>query len=491
MSLKIYNTMTRKKEVFVPLREGKVGMYACGVTVYDFSHIGHARAMVVFDAIQRYLKASGYDVTFVRNYTDIDDKIINRAHEEGVTYDVISERYIKEFDDDMRALGVETPTQTPKATDHIAEMISMVQTLIDKGKAYEVDGDVYFSVSTFSDYGKLSGKNPDDLLSGARVEVDERKRSPLDFALWKKSKEGEPWWSCPWGKGRPGWHIECSAMSQKYLGETFDIHGGGMDLVFPHHENEIAQAECTTGKPFARYWIHNGFVNINHEKMSKSLKNFLTIRDVMKNYHPEVVRLFLLSNHYRSPVDFSDQNLAEAKTGLERFYALLLDLQTVKKAARADGELDPAEQAALAEVRAFPEKFKEAMDDDFNTAAALGHLYNLTRTLNGIADRCKKDAGCTLDEAIALEAQKVFAQAGKVFGLLQNQPAAYFEKLKALGSASRGISKQEIEGLIAQRLNARKEKNWARSDEIRNGLAEKGVILKDSPQGTEWSFKES
>jgi cysteinyl-tRNA synthetase len=491
MALKIHNTMTRKKETFVPLQEGKVGMYACGVTVYDFSHIGHARAMVVFDAIQRYLKASGYDVTFVRNYTDIDDKIINRANEEGVTYDVISERYIKEFDDDMRALGVETPTQTPRATGHIAEMIRMVQTLIDKGKAYEVDGDVYFSVGSFTEYGKLSGKNPDDLLSGARVEIDERKRSPLDFALWKKSKEGEPWWDCPWGRGRPGWHIECSAMSQKYLGETFDIHGGGMDLVFPHHENEIAQAECTTGKPFARYWIHNGFVNINHEKMSKSLKNFLTIRDVLKSYHPEVVRLFLLSNHYRSPVDFSDQNLNEAKTGLERFYSLLLDVQMVHTAAKDDGGLDAAEQAALAEVRAFPEKFKDAMDDDFNTAAALGHLYGLTRMLNGILDRCKKDAGFVLAEAIARETQKVFADAGAVFGLLNEKPAAYFEKLKALGSASRGITKEEIEALIAQRLQARREKNWARADEIRNGLAEKGVVLKDSSQGTEWSFQES
>jgi cysteinyl-tRNA synthetase len=370
-------------------------------------------------------------------------------------------------------------------------MITMVQALIDKGKAYEVDGDVYFSVGAFSDYGRLSGKNLDDLLSGARVEVDERKRSPLDFALWKKSKEGEPYWECPWGRGRPGWHIECSAMSQKYLGETFDIHGGGMDLVFPHHENEIAQAECTTGKPFARYWIHNGFVNINHEKMSKSLKNFLTIRDVLQNYHPEVVRLFLLSNHYRSPVDFSDQNLTEAKIGLERFYALLLDLQTAKKSAKAQGGLEPVEQSALVEVKALPEKCREAMDDDFNTAAALGHLHSLTRTLNGIVDRCKKDTGFTLDVALAREAQNVFTDAGRVFGLLNEQPAAYFEKLKALGSASRGISKQEIEQLIAERLSARKEKNWARSDEIRNGLAEKGVILKDSPQGTEWSFKEN
>ena len=491
MALKIYNTMTRKKEFFEPLRQGQVGMYACGVTVYDLSHIGHARAMVVFDVIQRYLKASGYSVDFVRNYTDIDDKIINLAIEQGVNNDVISERFIKEFDADMQSLGVETPTHTPRATGHIPEMIAMVQALIEKGHAYEVDGDVYFSVGSFRQYGKLSGKNIEDLQSGARVEVDDRKRSPLDFALWKASKQGEPWWDCPWGKGRPGWHIECSAMSQKYLGETFDIHGGGMDLIFPHHENEIAQAECTTGRPFARYWVHNGFVNINHEKMSKSLKNFLTIRDVLKSYHPEVVRLFLLSNHYRSPVDFSDQNLAEAKAGLERFYGLLFDLQGARAADKAEASLDELERSCREEIRAFPEKFSQAMDDDFNTAAAIGHLYSLTRSLNGLVDRCKKNPDALLPRDIVDATRNVFADAGAVLGLLQVTPAAYFEKQKEAGSASRGISPEEIEALIAERLQARKDKNWARADEIRNGLAEKGVILKDSPQGTQWSFKES
>ena len=281
MTLKIYNTMTRSREVFEPQEPGKVGMYACGVTVYDLSHIGHARAMVVFDVIQRYLRTLGYAVTFVRNYTDIDDKIINRANEEGVAWDVISERYIEEFDRDMQALGIRNPEYTPRATGHISEMLEMVSTLIERGHAYEVEGDVYFDVPSFKEYGKLSGKDLESLQSGARVDVDERKKSPADFALWKAAKRGEPSWESPWGQGRPGWHLECSVMSQKYLGETFDIHGGGMDLVFPHHENEIAQAECTTGKPFARYWMHNGFVNIDKEKMSKSLKNFKTIRDVL------------------------------------------------------------------------------------------------------------------------------------------------------------------------------------------------------------------
>ena len=291
MPLKIYNTMTRRREVFEPQQPGKVGMYACGVTVYDLSHIGHARAMVVFDVIQRYLRKLGYDVTFVRNYTDIDDKIINRANEEGVAFDVISERYIEEFDRDMEALGIQKPEHTPRATGHIPEMLEMVSTLIERGHAYEVEGDVYFDVPSFKEYGKLSGKDLESLQSGARVDVDDRKKSPADFALWKAAKPGEPSWESPWGQGRPGWHLECSVMSQKYLGETFDIHGGGMDLVFPHHENEIAQAECTTGKMFARYWLHNGFVNIDKEKMSKSLKNFKTIRDVLEEYHPEVIRL--------------------------------------------------------------------------------------------------------------------------------------------------------------------------------------------------------
>lgn len=490
MALKIYNTMTRRKENFIPLQEGQVGIYACGVTVYDFSHIGHARAMVVFDVVQRYLRFCGYRVVFVRNYTDIDDKIINRANEEGVTYSDIAERFIKEFDCDMAALGVEQPTHTPRATDHIPDMIAMIQTLLLKGIAYEIDGDVYFSVERFPEYGKLSGKCLDDLMAGARVDVDQRKRNPLDFALWKKSKPNEPFWESPWGKGRPGWHIECSVMSQKYLGETFDIHGGGMDLVFPHHENEIAQSEAATGKPFARYWMHNGFVNINQEKMSKSLKNFLTIREVLAHYHPEAVRLFLLSNHYRSPVDFSDHNLMEATVGLDRLYGLQRDIRTVPTDMRPASAYDELEQKAIHELEAFSARFKDAMDDDFNTAAAIGRLHALTRTLNGLVDRCKKETSRTLPAAITEQAAAVFKEAGSVLGLFGDDPDDYFNRRRETAARKRGISQDEIERLIAERAQARKDKNWARADQIREELATKGILLKDTPQGTQWSFKE-
>ena len=490
MAIQIYNTMMKKKEEFVPLREGSVGMYACGVTVYDLSHIGHARALIVFDVIYRYLKYRGYKVTFVRNYTDVDDKIIKRAQEEGVTYKDISERYIKEFDRDMDLLGLEKPTVCPRATDHIPEMIAMVQALIEKGFAYEVDGDVYFNVGSFSAYGKLSGKNIEDLNSGARVEVDERKKSPLDFALWKKSKEGEPFWECPWGKGRPGWHIECSAMSQKYLGATFDIHGGGMDLIFPHHENEIAQAECATGAPFARYWIHNGFVNINQQKMSKSLKNFFSIREILETYHPEVLRLFLLSNHYRSPVDYSEQNLTEAKVGLDRFYAVLRDLDEITSLDKGSAAQSLGEKRLAAELQEFPEKFTAAMDDDFNTAAALGHLYTLTRSLNALVDQKKKFPTFQIAEGTFTRAREQFQMVGNIFGLFRESPQAYFAKKKEKGIESAGMAPDEIEALIKARELARKGKDFKKADEIRKQLEEKGILLKDTPQGTEWTTKQ-
>ena len=490
MTIQIYNTMKKKKEEFVPLREGSVGMYACGVTVYDLSHIGHARALIVFDVIYRYLQYRGYKVTFVRNYTDIDDKIIKRAQEEGVTYKDISDRYIKEFDHDMDLLGLEKPSVSPRATDHIPEMIAMVEALIEKGFAYEVDGDVYFSVGSFSEYGKLSGKNIEELNSGSRVEVDERKQSPLDFALWKKSKEGEPFWECPWGKGRPGWHIECSAMSQKYLGTTFDIHGGGMDLIFPHHENEIAQAECATGAPFARYWIHNGFVNINQQKMSKSLKNFFSIREILGTYHPEVLRLFLLSNHYRSPVDYSEQNLTEAKVGLDRFYAILRDLDEIKSLDKGSAAQSLGEKRLAAELQEFPGKFTAAMDDDFNTAAALGHLYTLTRSLNSIIDQKKKFPTFQIAEGTVALAREQFQMVENIFGLFRESPQAYFERQKERGIVSAGIAPEEIEGLIKERELARKSKDFKKADEVRKQLEEKGILLKDTPQGTEWTTKQ-
>ena len=327
MTLRLYNTLTGNKDDFVPLHGKKVGMYACGVTVYDLCHIGHARSAIVFDIVHRYLRYRGYEVTFVRNFTDIDDKIIKRANEEGVDYKTIAEKYIVEFNVDMGELGLEKPSVEPKATEHIPEMIRLISALIEKGFAYQSGGDIFFSVRKFGDYGKLSKRDLEEMQAGARVEIDEKKENPLDFALWKTSKPGEPFWETPWGKGRPGWHIECSVMSQEYLGETLDIHGGGRDLIFPHHENEIAQSEAATGKTFARYWVHNGFVNINKEKMSKSLGNILTIKEILKDWHPEVLRLFFLSHHYRSPIDFSEDSFAEAKLGLDRFYTTLHSIQ--------------------------------------------------------------------------------------------------------------------------------------------------------------------
>lgn len=487
MALTIYNTMTGKKEPFQPLKEGKVGMYVCGVTVYDLSHIGHARAAIVFDIIFRYLKYKGYDVTYVRNYTDVDDKIINKANQEGVSAREIAERYIAEYDRDMAALNVATPSHTPRATEHISEMIQLIERLIANGYGYEVDGDVYFAVSKFGPYGKLSGKNTEQLQAGARVDVDDRKRDPLDFALWKASKPGEPEWDCPWGKGRPGWHIECSAMGQHFLGETFDIHGGGADLIFPHHENEIAQAEGASGKPFVRYWIHNGFVTINQEKMSKSLKNFSTIREILGYCHPEAVRLFLLSNHYRSPVDFSEQSLREAQQALDRLYALLKDLKELQ--GEATGA--PASSAAAMEemVRSLPEQFEKAMDDDFNSAAALGVLQRATRDLNRLIAEARQSATTGFLPKLLDEGFATFTRLGAVLGILTLDPAEYFKQKQDEGMKDVALSEEQIRHSIEERKAARAQKNWKRADEIRDELLSKGIILEDGPQGTTWKVK--
>ncbi len=395
MALRIHNTMTGKKEEFVPLHEKRVRMYVCGITAYDLCHIGHARSTIIFDMIYRYLRYRGYEVIFVRNFTDIDDKIIKRANQEGVEYKTIAEKYINEFNLDMGRFGLEKPSIEPKATEHIPEMIQLISTLVEKGYAYQREGDVFFSVEGFKDYGKLSKRDLEEMQAGARVEIDEKKINPLDFALWKSSKPGEPFWESPWGKGRPGWHIECSVMSQKYLGETFDIHGGGRDLIFPHHENEIAQSEAATGKPFVRYWVHNGFVNINKEKMSKSLGNILTLKEIFKDWQPEVIRLFLLSHHYRSPVDFSFDTLSEAKSGLDRFYTTLRAVQDeIKKLpSPLTGEGEGGEAPVIKEcqetIESFQGRFEEAMDDDFNTAQALGYFYDLQRYLNIFLDISK------------------------------------------------------------------------------------------------------
>lgn len=491
MALRVYNTLSGGKEEFVPLEPGKVRMYVCGVTVYDHCHIGHARANVVFDVIYRYLRHLGYDATYVRNYTDIDDKIINRALREGVPFNVISERFIAEFDRDMAQLGLLIPTHQPKATEHIAEIIAIVKTLVDKGIAYQAGGDVYFCVERFDGYLKLSKRNLEEMQAGARIEVDERKRHPMDFALWKEAKPGEPFWDSPWGKGRPGWHIECSAMSMKYLGETFDIHGGGKDLVFPHHENEIAQSEAATGRRFVKYWLHNGFVNINAEKMSKSLGNFFTIKEVLEKYDSEVLRFFLLSAHYRSPLDFSDQNLTEAEAGMERIYKALAGIGQALAGENApvgeSANLAEAEEELREKTASFRERFVEAMNDDFNTALALGNVFDLVRSVNRlIAEGGEKKGG---NRPLLVAAQDGIKELGEVLGIFTSDPSAYFERIKGRKVAELAISSEEIERLLEERTAARKAKDFKRSDEIRDLLLARGIVLLDGPQGTTWKVK--
>jgi cysteinyl-tRNA synthetase len=477
-------------------------MYACGVTVYDLCHIGHARSAIVFDAINRYLQYRGYEVTFVRNFTDIDDKIIKRANEEKVDFKVITEKYIDEFNVDMGKFGLAKPRVEPKATEHIPEMIRLISILIEKGYAYQGAGDVFFSVEKFKEYGKLSKRNLEEMQAGARVEIDEKKENPLDFALWKASKPGEPFWESPWGKGRPGWHIECSVMSQKYLGETFDIHGGGKDLIFPHHENEIAQSEAATGKPFARYWIHNGFVNINKEKMSKSLGNILTLKEIFKDWHPEVIRLFLLSSHYRSPVDFSFDSLSEAKSALDRFYTTFeLIHKELKRSASSQapflpsplggegkgGGVSPIKDARQI-LESFQARFEEAMDDDFNTAQALGYFYDLLKHLNSLLDISKKQSN-EETRAILKKGLDLLTRFGSIFGLFQEDPEKYLDEQKKEGLKRLNLTEEEILKLVQDRNAARKEKNWKRGDEIRADLLSRGIVLEDTPNGTLWKIK--
>jgi len=477
MSLRIFNTLSMQKEDFVPLAEGKVRMYVCGVTVYDYCHVGHARSAIVFDTLYRYLRHLGYEVTYARNFTDIDDKIIKRAAEENISWQAVTEKYIQAFHEDMGALNIATPTLEPKATDHIADMIQMVASLVDQGKAYESEGDVYYAIRSFADYGKLSRKKLDDLIAGARVEVGEQKRDPMDFALWKKSKPGEPSWDSPWGPGRPGWHIECSAMSYRYLGEVFDIHGGGKDLVFPHHENEIAQTCGHTGKPPVKYWVHNGFVNINKEKMSKSLGNFFTIRDILKQYHAEVLRLFLLTNHYRGPIDFADQYLHEASKVLDRFYEFF---------AAVEAELDERIPESKNGNRTHPlmKKFEEAMDDDFNSAVALAHLKEVLRHLNTALTDVKNNQGDR--DALAADAA-VLKYMGNLLGLFFDRAEAYQAKTLKLKAVD--LDTVKIEGLIADRKAARAAKEWGKADQCRDALSEMGVVLEDSAHGTTWKIK--
>jgi cysteinyl-tRNA synthetase len=490
--IKLYNTFTGKKEEFVPISQGKVGIYACGVTVYDYSHLGHARGAVVFDLIQRYFRRKGFEVKYVRNFTDIDDKIINRAKEEGITAAEVAQKYIDAYREDMKRLGVGAPDIEPKATEHIEEMVQIVKGLIAKGHAYAVDGDVYFRVSSFSNYGKLSKRNVEDLKAGARVEVDERKDDPLDFAVWKASKPGEPAWNSPWGPGRPGWHIECTAMSFKHLGQTFDIHAGGKDLVFPHHENEIAQSEGSSGKKFVNYWLHNGFVNINQEKMSKSLGNFFTIRDILDQYDAEVVRLFLLSTHYRSPIDFSDTNLKDARSGLDRFYTMkeaMKNFLAGKKPATVKPEevIESSDRPLYSKIGNLPKTFEEAMDDDFNTAFAIGLIYDLVRDVNKFLadiDQKRDDAA----QAILRAAAAALDNVGATLGLFLREPDEWFREGR-LADSKVTLSVEKIEELIHLRNEARARKDWAEADRIRQVLDDGGVALFDRAGGTVWKPK--
>ncbi|MCK5826304.1 MAG: cysteine--tRNA ligase [Desulfuromusa sp.] len=481
MGLRVYNTMSGKKEDFQPRLPGKVGMYVCGVTVYDYCHIGHARANIVFDIIFRYLLFSGYETTYVRNYTDVDDKIINRANERGILSKDLAEEFITAFDEDMDSLGLIKPTHEPRATEYIRQIIEITQKLIDKGIAYEAAGDVYYSVDKFPNYLKLSKRNMDDMLAGARVTPGEQKQNPMDFALWKTAKPGEPSWESPWGKGRPGWHIECSAMSSSLLGESFDIHGGGRDLIFPHHENEIAQSEGASGKPFVKYWLHNGFVNVDQEKMSKSLGNFFTIRDILKTYDAEVIRFFILSAHYRSPIDFSDHNLVEAQSGLRRFY------EALDAAERATSDVDQKENRSTDGAK-VEEKFREAMDDDFNTALAIAHLFDGVRTMNRLISTKKFKKKQELIAQVQ-DLHETILRLGEVIGLFRSQPSAWLEKVKLAGLIRLEITEEEIGESIQQRLQARKEKDFSRGDEIRNDLEARGILLLDTREGTNWNLK--
>ncbi len=478
MPLTIYNTLTKKKEPFETVEPGKVRMYVCGPTVYDSCHIGHARSVVIFDVIARYLRATGYDVTYVRNFTDVDDKIINRANQTGVSSQDVAEKYIREFYEDMDALKVERATLEPRATGHIDDIIRIVSRLIEKGMAYSVDGDVYFAVEKFSDYGKLSGRKLEDMEAGARVDVDERKRNPFDFALWKASKPGEPEWDSPWGKGRPGWHIECSAMSSSLLGETIDIHGGGKDLIFPHHENEIAQSEAAFDKPFVRYWIHNGFINIESEKMSKSLGNFLLIRDVLKNTHPEAIRLFLLASHYRSPIDYNDRVIQDASANLEKLYTLLM---------RTDSILDSPSRASDRKNGEWWLRFCDAMNDDFNTARGIGIVYEAARAMNRMMDEFPSDPSDADKKTLATNRCDLL-KIGSVLGILTESPGQYFETEKQKKLNQSAIDPAVIEKLIQDRAEARKSRNWQQADAIRKQLEAMQVILEDRPDGTIWKM---
>ena len=462
--MKLYNTLSRKKEEFTPITPRKVIMNVCGPTVYNYFHIGNGRTFIVFDTIRRYLEYRGYDVEFVQNFTDIDDKMIKKANEENTTVKEVGDRYIEEYYKDADGLNIERATVNPRATEYIQDIIQFVSDLIDKGYAYEVDGDVYFSTKKFSDYGKLSGQNLEDLQAGARISVDERKKDPMDFAIWKAEKPGEPSWDCPWGKGRPGWHIECSCMARKILGETIDIHAGGMDLAFPHHENEIAQSEALTGKPFANYWLHSAYINVNNQKMSKSLNNFFTAREVLAEYDADVIRFFMLSAHYRIQINFSKDLLDSANASVERLYNAVANLENLLDEVSSE-TMTEEEAKYLESLDKYRQKYIEKMDDDFNTADAITVLFELSKDFN---------TNVTIDSSkeLVTKSLELMRELGKPLGMLQK--------------TTKGSLEDEVEALIEQRQQARKNRDFALADKIRDDLKARGIVLEDTPQGVRW-----
>ncbi len=466
--MRIYNTMTRQKEEFIPQDPNNVKMYSCGPTVYDYFHIGNARPFIIFDTMRRYLEYRGYNVTFVQNFTDIDDKMIKRANAEGITVKELGERFIAEYFEDSHALGIREATIHPKATENIDAIIEIVSKLIDNGYAYEVNGNVYFSTKKFKEYGKLSKQPLEDLEAGARIDVNDEKRDAMDFALWKAQKPDEPAWESPWGLGRPGWHIECSAMANKYLGETIDLHSGGQDLIFPHHENEIAQSECANCKQFSKYWMHNGYINIDNKKMSKSLGNFFTVRDIRKKYDSEVIRYFMLSAHYRNPINFADTLMEQAKSSVERVYTCIENLEFLLKSAQ-DKDMCEKCSAVSAKLDEYKQKYIDAMDDDLNTAGATAAIFDIVYLAN-------TEITAEMPKAVIKKAVDLIRELGDVLGLFNKSVAKSLD--------------EEVEALIEERNAARAAKDWAKADEIRDKLKEMNIVLKDTPNGVQWSFAE-
>jgi cysteinyl-tRNA synthetase len=487
MPITLYNTLSGRKELLKPQETNRVTMYVCGITAYDYCHIGHARSVLAFDMIYRYLQYRGFQVTYIRNFTDIDDKIIKRANELGTSSEELANRFIDAFHEDMARLRVASPTMEPKATEHVDEIIELIVDLVAKGYAYQVGNDVYYSVEKFAGYGKLSGRSLDDMKAGARISVNENKNNPMDFALWKASKPGEPSWESPWGAGRPGWHIECSAMSRKYLGNSFDIHGGGKDLIFPHHENEIAQSEAASGAQFVTMWVHHGFVTIKDEKMSKSLGNFLTIREVLERFEPEVLRLFVFSTHYRNPLDYSEAAMQDAEAGLDRLYNCLAESAQLPRTG-GEGKRSAVGKQDRQKIASLRQRFQAAMDNDFNSALALGHLFEAVKILNKITHNLPAVPAAD-DLAFLTNGAAMVRELAGIMGLISEDPVAYVTAKQARLLRELNIDQVAIEKKIRERTEARENRDWAKSDAIRDKLLAKHIELKDGPTGTTWRIK--